>query len=110
MGRYITTIGTAGAVARQISSNYTAEVNDRIFADSSSGAFTISLPVKASLLVNDTIQIVDVAGTFDTNQVTVDPVDSLLVGSSDTLTLDFPRAIVTLSYSGSTYGWVIIGT
>ena len=55
MGRYISTTGTAGVVTKQVNTTYQAVVNDRILADSSSATFTITLPLNASLLVNDTI-------------------------------------------------------
>jgi len=47
MGRYITTIGTAGATTREISTTYQAVVNDRILANMASSAFTITLPVSS---------------------------------------------------------------
>ena len=71
MGRYISTTGTASSVIRNVSTTFTATVNDRILANSSGGAFTITLPLNGSLLVNDVVQIVDVTGSFNTNNVTL---------------------------------------
>ena len=62
MGRYISTTGTASSVIRNVSTTFTATVNDRILANSSGGAFTITFPLSTSLLVNDVIQVVDVTG------------------------------------------------
>ena len=107
MGRYISTTGTAGVVTRSVNSTYQAVVNDRILADSSSGTFTITLPANASLLVNDTIQIIDANSSFGTNAVTVARNSSLIQGSADDLTLDLNGAIVTLIYTGATYGWIV---
>lgn len=110
MGRFITETGTASSVVREVSTTYTAEVNDRILADSSSGAFTITLPVNSSLLVNDTLQVIDVTSSFGTNAVTLSRNGSLIQGDADNLELDLNGASITLMYSGATYGWVIIGT
>ena len=71
MGRYISTTGTAGVVTRSVNSTYQAVVNDRILADSSGAGFTITLPLNASLLINDTIQIIDATSSFGTNAVTI---------------------------------------
>ena len=67
MGRYISTTGTASSVIRNVSSTFSATVNDRILANSSGGTFTITLPLNSTLLVNDVVQIVDVTGSFNTN-------------------------------------------
>lgn len=110
MGRYITETGTASPVVREVSGTYNAEVNDRILADSSGGAFTITLPANASLLVNDTIQIIDIGGSFGANAVTLDRNGSLIQGLAENLDIDFARATITLMYSGGSYGWIVIGT
>lgn len=107
MGRFITTTGTASVTTVEATSNYSAEVNDRILANSASGAFTITLPTNASLLDGDLIQIIDVGGAFSTNNVTVGRNGSLIQGSGADLTLDVNGAIVTLLFTGNTYGWVI---
>jgi len=107
MGRYITTTGTAPTILREISANATANVNDRILADSSGAAFTITLPANASLLINDTLQIIDVAGSAGTNGITVARNGSNINGSAEDLVIDVNGAIITLVYTGSTYGWVL---
>lgn len=106
MGRYITTTGTAGSVVRTVSTTYSAVVNDRILANSTSGAFTITLPVNTSLLEGDTIQVIDIAGTSGTNNITIARNGALIQGVADNLTLDVNNVTVTLVYSGPTYGWV----
>ena len=110
MGRFITETGTASTVVREVSSAYTAEVNDRILADTTSAAFTVTLPLNSSLLVNDTIQIIDVTSNFGTNAVSLARNGSLIQGASDDLDLDLNGASITIMYTGTTYGWVIIGT
>lgn len=107
MGRYITTTGTAGTVLREASTTFSATVNDRILADTSGGAFTITLPANASLLLNDVIQIIDVGGSAATANITIARNGSKIQGVSDDLTIDVNGAVITLIYTGTTYGWVI---
>ena len=107
MGRYITTIGTAGATTREVSTTFSAAVNDRVLANTSGGAYTITLPANASLLDGDTIQIIDISNNAANNNLTVGRNGSLMNGSAENLTIDVSGAIVTLIYSGSTYGWII---
>jgi len=110
MGRYITTTGTSGAVITEQSSAYNAKVNDRILCDSSSAAFTITLPANASLVKGDTIQIVDVTGSFGSNNVTLARNGSKIQNLTEDLTLNINNATVTIMYSGANYGWVLIGS
>jgi hypothetical protein len=107
MGRYITTTGTAAATFREISTTYSAQVNDRILANTAIAAFTITLPSSGSLLVNDTIQIIDIGATAGTNNITVGRNGAKIQNVSDDLTIDTNGAIVTLIYSGATYGWIV---
>lgn len=110
MGRYITTTGNAAIVTRTVSTTYTAVVNDRILADSSGGAFTITLPISTSLLEGDVIQIIDITSSFNTSNVTIGRNGALIQGDAADLTLDVNGAVITLLYTGVTYGWVITGT
>jgi hypothetical protein len=107
MGRYITTTGTAGTTIREVSSAYNALVNDRILATSATAAFTITLPAPNTLFVNDTIQIIDVGGVAATNAITVARNGSKIQNVEDNLTIDVNGSIVTLIYTGSSFGWVV---
>jgi len=84
---------------------YTAVAGNAILANTTSGAFTITLPATAS--VSDTVYIADYAGTFATNNLTVNSNGLNLMGSVQTLILDVDYRNVTLVYSGTTEGWVI---
>ena len=107
MGRYITTTGTAGVTSREISTTFSATVNDRILANTASSGYTITLPTNASLLTNDTIQIIDISNNAASNNLTIGRNGSLMNGSAENLVIVVSGAIVTLIYTGSTYGWVI---
>lgn len=110
MARYISTLGTASVVAKNITADQTVEVNDRCLVDTTAGAITITLPISTSLLVNDTIQFIDVAGTFGTNNCTIARNGAKIQSLSEDLVLDIGNTAATLVYSGSTYGWVLSGT
>lgn len=110
MGRYISTTGTASSVIRNVNSTFTATVNDRILADSSGGGFTITLPANASLIVNDVISIMDVTGSFNTNNVTLGRNGSKIQNLNEDLVLDINNVAITLIYTGPTYGWIMSGT
>ena len=84
---------------------YTGVANDGIFADTSGGAWTLSLPAGT---LGDEIGIVDYAGTFDTNNLTVAPNGSEKIqGTAASLTCSVERAGFTLVYSGSSQGWLL---
>jgi hypothetical protein len=107
MGRYITTTGTANNVIREVSAAFNASVNDRILANSASVAFTITLPNISTLLLNDTIQIIDIGGVAATNNITVARNGARIQNIADDLTIDVNGSIITLIWSGSLYGWVV---
>lgn len=107
MGRYITTTGTLNPVLRTVTTAYTAQVNDRILADTTSSAFTVTLPANASLVEGDQLQIIDVVSNFSTNNVTLARNSSKILGGTDDLVLDVDGTVATLLYTGATYGWVL---
>jgi len=107
MGRYITTTGTAGTTIREVSSAFNASVNDRILANSSGAAFTITLPSSSTLFLNDTIQIIDIGGVTATNNITVARNGAKIQNVADDLTIDINGSIITLTYTGSSYGWIV---
>lgn len=110
MGRYITTIGTSSPVLRTVATTYTAVVNDRILINSASAAFTITLPAVGTLFEGDQIQFIDVGNSLQTNNVLIARNSALILGAADDLTLDINGAIVTILYTGATYGWVMTST
>jgi len=84
-------------------SNYTASDGDNLFADTSSSAFTVTLPSSPS--IGDTVKINDLAGSFDTNNLTVGRNSSNINGTAANLTCDLENATYTFIYSNATYGW-----
>ena len=84
---------------------YTAFPGDNIFADTSAGAFTITLP--ASPTQGDEVAFVDAEGTFDTNNLTVEPGSEKIMANTagDEMVVDTNNAGFTLVYQDSTHGW-----
>ena len=75
------------------------------FVDTSSAAITMTLPGSASR--GDEISIIDYAGTFDTNNLTVGRNSHKIQGSAADLTVSTERAGFTLVYVDSTQGWLL---
>ena len=107
MGRYINATPGVASVVRTVSTTYQALVNDRILADCSGGAFTITLPAAADTLAGDVVQIYDITGNAATNNITVDRNSSNIGGTAADLTINVANAVVTMNYTNATYSWVI---
>ena len=84
---------------------YTAFAGDNIFADTSGGAFTITLP--ASPVQGDTVSFIDSEGTFDTSNLTIEPGSEKIMSNTagDEMVVDTNNAAFALVYQDSTFGW-----
>ena len=77
------------------------------FIDTTSNACNVTLPAGA---LGSEVTLVDYAGTFDTNALTVTPAsgEKIQGASADaTLTSGVERSAFTLAYSGATQGWLL---
>jgi hypothetical protein len=72
--------------------------------NTTSSAFTVTLPASPS--VGDYIQIVDYAGTFATNNITLGANSNKIEGVVANKILTTNREAITLTYVDSTQGWV----
>ena len=97
----------AGGAAWQAvkTSGFTAVAKQGYFCDTTSAAFTATLP--ASATQGDFIQFIDYAGTFDTNNLTIARNGHKIQGSATDLTVSIERAGLTLVYADSTQGWLL---
>ena len=85
------------------SSNITVAANDRYFVDTSGAAKTITLP--ASPQTGDQVSLLDLAGTFDTNNLTIGRNSLKIMGATADMVVSTEDAAIQLVYTGSTYGW-----
>ena len=88
------------------SSSITVAANDRYFVNTSSAAVTITLPVAP--LTGDSVTLIDLAGTFDTNNLTVARNGLKIMGLTENLIVSVEDAGLTLVYTGATYGWKLV--
>ena len=109
---YIDSITTTGALNGSLkrwtakTANYTAVAGDRILADTSGGAWTLTLP--ASPAVGDEIHILDSTASFDSNNLTVARNSLKIQALTADLTLTTESTGIGLVYMSSTYGWRVL--
>lgn len=87
------------------SSAFTAEAAKAYFCDTSSSAFTATLPSSAS--AGDEVRFLDVSGTFDTNNLTVGRNSHNIQGAGSDLVVSTERAGFALVYYNATQGWLL---
>jgi hypothetical protein len=105
----ITTTGAINGFAKRwtaYTANFTAVAGDRILADTSGGAFTVTLP--ASPAVGDEIHILDSAASFDNNNLTVGRNSKKIQGLTADLTLTTENTGIGLVFMSDTYGWRVL--
>jgi hypothetical protein len=88
------------------STSFIATANDRIFVNTSGGATTINLP--AAPQIGDQVRFLDLAATFDTNNLTIGRNSLKIMGLTENLIVSTENASIGLVYTGSTYGWKLI--
>ena len=86
-------------------SGFTAVAGEGYFCNTTSTAFTMTLPAGT---LGDEISFVDYAGTFDTNALTIAPNGAEKIqGTAANLTVSVERAANTLVYTDGTQGWLL---
>jgi len=83
---------------------FTAVAGKAYPCNTTAGAFTVTFPSSAS--VGDRIALLDYAGTFDTNAVTLNPNGLKFNSSTGNLTMVTERMSVYVTYVDATQGWV----
>ena len=83
----------------------TAVAGNGYFINTTSNACTLTLPAGT---IGDEVNVIDYAGTFDTNNLTVAPDGSEKIeGTAADLTVAVERAAFTLVFTDSTQGWLL---
>jgi hypothetical protein len=105
--------GPLGPVGPQANINYTVvsspqtlSNSQNIAADTSGGAFTLTLP--ASPNAGDSIDIFDYSETFDTNPLTISRNGQRIESLEENLICNVEGAYFTMIYTGATRGWQIL--
>ena len=88
------------------SNNVTASNKQQIFCNTSSTAFTVTLP--ASPVKGDSVRIFDVAKTFDSNNLTVGRNGNTIMGDASDLVVNTEGAAFELVFYDGTQGWRLI--
>jgi hypothetical protein len=89
-----------------VSTNTTLQAADLIAADTSGGAFTLTLPASPSN--GDAVDIFDFSDTFDTNNLTIARNGSRIESLEENLVCNVEGAYFTLIYTGATRGWQVL--
>jgi hypothetical protein len=107
-GATLSYLGTASGIGLTWQSvqttGFTAVKGNAYPCNTTSAGFTVTLPATPS--AGDQVQLVDYAGTFDTNALTIDPNGEDIEGGTDNLQLTGEREGVILTYIDSTQGWI----
>jgi hypothetical protein len=85
-------------------SGFTAVAGEGYFCNTTSSAFTVTLP--ASPTAGQQVALVDYAGTFDTNKITLGRNGNKIEGASSDKQLSTERKAVQLVYIDATQGWL----
>jgi hypothetical protein len=84
--------------------DFTAVKGEAYPVNTTSDEITVTLPATPS--AGDQVQLVDYAGTFDTDALIIDPNGENIEGGTDNLQLSGEREGVILTYIDSTQGWI----
>ena len=84
---------------------YTAAAGQGVFANTTGGAWTLTLPSSPS--AGDFVSVIDYAGTFDTNNLTIGRNGKKIQGATADLTVGTERAGFTLVFVDDTQGWLL---
>jgi len=85
-------------------SSFTAVAGEGYFCNTTSSAFTVTLPSSPS--AGDSVAIKDYAGTFASNNLTIARNGENIQGAANDSLISTNRASVTLVYIDSTKGWL----
>jgi hypothetical protein len=103
-----TGFGRTGTVDWQTSiktGNFTAVSGEGYFCNTTSGAFTVTLPASPS--AGDIVSISDYAQTFDTNNLTIGRNSSNIAGQAQDSVVGTEGIAITLVYADATKGWLV---
>jgi hypothetical protein len=104
-GSGVLSFAAAGLAWQSVqTTGFTAVKGNAYPCNTTSAAFTVTLPATPS--AGDQVQLVDYAGTFDTNALVINPNGEDIEGGASNLQLSGEREGVILTYIDSTQGWI----
>lgn len=89
-----------------ITAAYTAKAGEYLFVNTTSSAYTITLP--ASPYLGSTITFADLASTFNTNPLTLGRNGKNIMGLAEDMIVYNSNITFTIVYSGASYGWRLV--
>jgi len=100
--------GTASGFGLEFQSvqttGFTASAGKAYPCNTTSSAFTATLPASPS--VGDQVLLMDYAGTWDTNNLTINPNGSNILGQSANAIASKDREAITVTFIDATQGWL----
>jgi hypothetical protein len=105
-GSGVLSFASAAGIAWQSvqTSGFTAVAGRGYFCNTTSSAFTVTLPATPS--IGDQVIFLDYAGTWDTNAITINPNGNKILGQVSNVTATKDREAITLTYTDATQGWL----
>jgi hypothetical protein len=100
----LTSDGTADWDTSVKTTGFTATANKGYFCNTTSAAFTVTLPATPS--AGDEVILVDYAGTWDTNNLTIDPNSGKILAQTSNVIASKDREAFRLVYIDNTQGWI----
>jgi hypothetical protein len=105
-GSGVLSFAAAGLAWQSVqTTGFTAVKGNAYPCNTTSAGFTVTLPATPS--AGDQVQVVDYAGTFDTNALIINPNGEDIEGGTLNLALTGEREGVILTYIDSTQGWIV---
>jgi hypothetical protein len=98
--------GVGGIALQSVqTTGFTAVAGRGYPCDTTSAGFTVTLPATPS--AGDQVQLVDYAGTFNTNTLTINPNSLKIQSQTSNAVVSKNNEALTLTYIDSTSGWLI---
>lgn len=88
-----------------VTSSTTVVANRNYWVDTAGGAVTVTLP--SSPNAYDYVKFTDVSGTFDANNLTINPNGNRIMRTADNMTVSTEGASITMVYYNATAGWLL---
>lgn len=98
--------GMSGSNPVSANSNITASAGDFLFCDTSSGTIVVTLPNANNLSTGDAVSIMDLKGTFNNYNVTVNPVNAT-IGDDTSFIADINQMRVDFIYNAEIGNWLM---